>query len=174
MRIVSGIHRGRKINPPNNLDVRPTTDRAKEALFSILDSRYYFHEKNVLDLFSGSGNIGFEFSSRGCGKITAVDNNIKCIHFIEETKKELNMNINTVQSDCIKYLENLNQQFNFIFADPPYSFPEYQKLKDIIFENNLVKKDGCLIIEHDNSTSFEGENMECRKYGNVHFSIFSF
>jgi len=174
MRIVSGTHRGRKINPPNNLDVRPTTDRAKEALFSILDSRYYFYDKNVLDLFSGTGNISFEFASRGCEKITAVDKNSKCVHFIEETKEELKMNINTVQADCIKYLGNLNQQFNFIFADPPYSFEEYQKLKDIIVANNLVKKDGCLIIEHDNTTSFDDKNVEVRRYGGVHFSIFSF
>jgi 16S rRNA (guanine(966)-N(2))-methyltransferase RsmD len=174
VRIVSGIHRGRKINPPNNLDVRPTTDRAKEALFSILDSRYYFHEKNVLDLFSGSGNIGFEFSSRGCGKITAVDNNSKCIQFIEETKKELNLNINTVQSDCLKYLKNLNQQFNFIFADPPYDYEEYQELKNLVYENNLVKKDGVLIIEHNKETSFAEDNIELRKYGTVHFSVLSF
>jgi len=84
------------------------------------------------------------------------------------------MNINTVQADCIKYLGNLNQQFNFIFADPPYSFEEYQKLKDIIVANNLVKKDGCLIIEHDNTTSFDDKNVEVRRYGGVHFSIFSF
>lgn len=174
MRIVSGTHRGRKINPPVSLPVRPTTDRAKEALFNIIDSKYYFQEKNVLDLFSGTGNISYEFASRGIEHITAVDSNTNCIKFIDKTCTDLDLNISTIKADCLDYLEKCNKQFNFIFADPPYSFPEYQKLKDIIFEDNLVKKDGCLIIEHDNSTSFEGENMECRKYGNVHFSIFSF
>ena len=174
MRIVSGIHRGRKINPPNNLDVRPTTDRAKEALFSILDSRYYFQEKNVLDLFSGTGNISFEFSSRGVDQVIAVENNSKCIDFIEKTKEKLSLNIKTVQSDCIKYLTNCNEQFNFIFADPPYSYDDYQKMKDLILKNNLIKKEGCLIIEHDHRTSFKDENVEVRKYGAVHFSIFSF
>ena len=174
MRIVSGKHRGRKINPPVNLPVRPTTDRAKEALFSIIDSRYYFQEKNALDLFAGTGNVSFEFSSRGVEQIIAVDNNSKCIHFIEKTKEELNLNINTVQSECIKYLTNCKKQFNFIFADPPYSYDDYQKMKDLILKNNLIKKEGCLIIEHDHKTSFKDENVEVRKYGAVHFSIFSF
>jgi len=173
VRIVSGIHKGRKINDPENLPVRPTTDRAKEALFSILDNRYYFDGKNVLDLFSGTGNISYEFASRGAEHVTSIDDNSKCIQFIESINTELDFKNSCIKSDCLDYLENCNKQFNFIFADPPYSFQEYQKLKDIIFKKNLVKKDGCLIIEHDNSTSFEDRNVELRKYGTVHFSIFS-
>jgi len=174
MRIISGKHKGRRITAPEKLPVRPTTDRAKEALFSILDSRYYFDGKNVLDLFSGTGNIAFEFSSRGIEHITSVDNNTNCIQFIDKTSSELNLNISTIKSDCIKYLGSCEKQFNIIFADPPYNFEDHHKIKEIIFERNLVKEDGCLIIEHDNSTSFEEENIEVRKYGTVHFSIFSF
>ena len=174
MRIVSGKYKGKRITAPENLPVRPTTDRAKEALFSILDSRYYFDRKNVLDLFSGTGNIAFEFSSRGAEHITTVDSNNNCINFIKKTSSDLELNITSLQSDCIKYLESCEKQFNIIFADPPYNFEEHQKIKEIIFERNLVKKDGCLIIEHDSSTFFEDDNMEVRKYGTVHFSIFSF
>ena len=174
MRIVSGKYKGKIITAPENLPVRPTTDRAKEALFSILDSRYYFDGKNVLDLFSGTGNIAFEFSSRGAEHITTVDSNNNCVNFIKKTSSDLELNITSLKSDCIKYLESCEKQFNIIFADPPYNFSEHQKVKEIIFERNLVKKDGCLIIEHDSSTSFKDDNVEVRKYGTVHFSIFSF
>jgi 16S rRNA (guanine(966)-N(2))-methyltransferase RsmD len=174
MRIVAGTHKGRKINPPNNLTVRPTTDRAKEALFSIIDSRYFFAEKTMLDLFSGTGNIALEFASRGVGKAVAVDHNINCVEFITATSKSFKFNISVVQSDGLKYAQNCKEQFNFIFVDPPYSYENYQKIKEVVIQNNLVKKDGLLIIEHDKETLFNDTNVEVRKYGTVHFSLFSF
>jgi len=174
MRIISGTHKGRRLIAPNRLPVRPTTDRAKEALFNILESRYFFDGKNALDLFSGTGNIAFEFASRGCEEILAVDNNLNCINYIEKTSDELEFNINTIKSNCLQYLKNCKEQFNFIFADPPYDYKEYQELKNLVYENNLIKKDGVLIIEHNKDTSFETDNIELRKYGTVHFSVFSF
>jgi len=174
MRIISGTHKGRRLMAPSSLPVRPTTDRAKESLFNIIENRYYFDGKNVLDLFSGTGNIAYEFASRGCEEILAIDNNYQCINYIEETAKDLDFNISTIKSDCLQYLKNCKQQFNFIFADPPYSYEEYQQLKEVIIDNNLIKKDGLLIIEHDKETSFESDNLELRKYGTVHFSLFSF
>ena len=174
MRIISGTHKGRRLIAPNTLPVRPTTDRAKEALFNILENRYFFDGKNVLDLFSGTGNISFEFASRGCEKILAVDNNFNCINYIEKTSDELGFNISIIKSNCLQYLKNCKQQFNFIFADPPYDYEKYQELKNLVFEKNLVKKDGVLILEHNKDTSFEADNIELRKYGTVHFSVFSF
>ena len=174
MRIISGTHKGRRLIAPNTLPVRPTTDRAKEALFNIIENRYYFDGKNVLDLFSGTGNIAYEFASRGCEEILAIDNNYQCINYIEETAKDLDFNISTIKSDCLQYLKNCKQQFNFIFADPPYNYNQYQELKNIVIDNNLIKKDGCLMIEHDKETGFEEDNVELRKYGTIHFSIFSF
>ena len=174
MRIVAGTHKGRKINPPNNLTVRPTTDRAKEALFSIIDSKYLFTEKNMLDLFSGTGNIALEFASRGVEKATAVDNNFTCVEFITATAKKFNLNVSAIHSDGLKFAQNCKEQYNFIFADPPYSYGNYQRLKKVIIEYNLIKKDGLLIIEHDKETIFDDENVEVRRYGTVHFSLFSF
>jgi len=159
---------------PRTLPVRPTTDRAKESLFNIIQNRYYFEDKNMLDLYSGTGNISYEFASRGCDKILAVDNNYKCINYIEETAKSLEFNIATIKSDCLKYLKNCKKEFDFIFADPPYDYESYQELKNLIFDNKLVKKGGLLIIEHDKETQFEGDNHELRKYGTLQFSIFSF
>ena len=174
MRIISGTHKGRQLIAPNTLPVRPTTDRAKEALFNILENRYFFDSKNALDLFSGTGNIAFEFASRGCEEILAVDNNFNCINYIEKTNNELGFNISTIKSDCLKYLKNCKQEFNFIFVDPPYDYEEYQELKNLVCEKNLVEKDGVLIIEHNKDTSFAADNIELRKYGTVHFSVFSF
>jgi len=174
MRIIAGTHRSRRLMAPSSLPVRPTTDRAKEALFNIIENRYYFESKNVLDLFSGTGNIAYEFASRGCEEILAVDNNFQCIKYIEETTADLGFNIATIKSDCLQYLKGCKQEFNFIFADPPYEYDGYQELKDLIFDNKLVKKDGILIIEHDKETEFEADNLEVRKYGTIHFSIFSF
>ena len=174
MRIIAGTHRSRRLMAPSSLPVRPTTDRAKEALFNIIENRYYFESKNVLDLFAGTGNIAYEFASRGCEEILAVDNNFQCIKYIEETTADLGFNIATIKSDCLQYLKGCKQEFNFIFADPPYEYDGYQELKDLIFDNKLVKKDGILIIEHDKETEFEADNLEVRKYGTIHFSIFSF
>ena len=101
MRIISGTHKGKRLISPNTLPVRPTTDRAKEALFNILENRYFFDGKNALDLFSGTGNIAFEFASRGCEKILAVDNNFNCINYIETTSNELVFNISTIKSNCL-------------------------------------------------------------------------
>jgi len=174
MRIIAGTHRRRRIIAPDALPVRPTTDRAKEALFSIIESGYYFDEKTVLDLYSGTGNIAYEFASRGVEKVTAIDNNFHCINYIQETSQLLDLNIKTVKSDCIKYLENCKKQFNFIFADPPYNYENYQLIKELIIKKNLIKEEGLLIIEHDKNTQFAEENVKLRKYGTIHFSIFSF
>ena len=174
MRIIAGSHRARRINPPSNLPVRPTTDRAKESLFSIIDNGYYFEDRTVLDLFCGTGNISFEFASRGVKNVTSVDNNKNCIDFIEKTAKKMQLNISTVKTDGIKFVERCKQEFNFIFADPPYDYENYQKLKDTIIVNKLIAKDGLLIIEHDKETTFIDKNVSVRKYGTVHFSIFSF
>ena len=174
MRIVAGSHKGRKITPPNNLTVRPTTDRAKEALFSIIDNRYFFSEKTMLDLFSGTGNIALEFASRGVEKVVAVDHNVNCVEFITATSDIFKFNLSVVQSDGLKYAQNCKERFNFIFADPPYNYENYQELKEMIIKKKLVEKDGLLIIEHDKETVFYDDNVEVRKYGTVHFSLFSF
>lgn len=174
MRIISGKHKGKSIIAPKNLPVRPTTDRAKEALFNILDSRYYFNGKNVLDLFSGTGNISYEFASRGIEEITCVDSNYNCIKFIDTISEQLKLNLSTSKSDCLEFLKKCKKQFNFIFADPPFHYKNHQVIVEFVKVNNLLKDDGCLIIEHDKTTSFEDDNAELRKYGTVHFSIFSF
>ena len=104
----------------------------------------------------------------------AIDNNSLCIDFIKNTATNLNLNINTIQDDAIKYVSKCNKQFDFIFADPPYNYKKYEELKTIIIKQKIIKKNGILIIEHDKDTNFTDNNIEIRKYGTINFSLFSF
>lgn len=176
MRIISGIYKSRKIVAPKNLPVRPTTDMAKESLFNILNNTYYFNEVIVLDLFAGTGNISYEFASRGTEQIVCVDQDFGCIKFINETAKAFNMPIQTVKSDVFKYLEKSTFKANIIFADPPYSFPEeeFSKIPTLVFQNDLLLAEGLLVVEHSKHTDLSNlENFSFTKsYGGNKFSFF--
>jgi len=173
MRIISGKHKARKIIAPKNLPVRPTTDRAKESIFNILENRYDFSENKILDLFSGTGNLSYEFSSRSASHITAVDINKNCIKFIEKINNELNLNIRTMLSDSFKFVSQTDENFDIIFVDPPYNYNNYHKIKDIIIERKVINDGGCIIIEHDKRINFNDKNTEIRKYGSVFFTMFN-
>jgi len=173
MRIISGKHKARKIIAPKNLPVRPTTDRAKESIFNILENRYDFSENKILDLFSGTGNLSYEFSSRNALQITAVDINKNCIKFIEKINDELNFNIRTMLSDSFKFVSQTDENFDLIFIDPPYNYNNYHKIKDIIIERKVINDGGCIIIEHDKRINFNDKNTEIRKYGSVFFTMFN-
>ena len=176
MRIISGKYKGRKIVAPKKLPVRPTTDMAKEALFNILNNQYYFDEISVLDLFAGTGNISYEFASRGTENITCVDQNYGCIKYINETAESFEMSINTIKSDVFSFLENHQQPYTIIFADPPYEFPveEFAKIPELVFQNNLLEDNGLLILEHSKHTDLSGlaQYSHSKSYGGNMFSFF--
>ncbi|MEN8124985.1 MAG: 16S rRNA (guanine(966)-N(2))-methyltransferase RsmD [Bacteroidota bacterium] len=176
MRIISGKYKSKRINAPNNLPVRPTTDMAKEALFNILNNRYYFDQISVLDLFAGIGSISFEFASRGTQQIITVDKHQGCIKFIHEVNKELDSNLIIIKSNVYTFLERTNQKFDVIFADPPYDFSivKFQRIIDLVFDNNLLNKDGMLIIEHSKLTDLSQNPTfaQAKKYGGNMFSFF--
>jgi 16S rRNA (guanine(966)-N(2))-methyltransferase RsmD len=175
VRITGGNFRGRIIHAPDNLPVRPTTDFAKTALFNILNNYFDFEKLTVLDLFAGTGSIAYEFASRDAVSITCVDKNADCIRFIKKTAALLKADsINCVQSDVFKYIGHENSSYDIIFADPPYDLVETDKLPELIFEKNLLKKDGWLIIEHQSKRILESsiQPNEIRKYSNCAFSIF--
>ena len=177
MRIVAGKFRSRRIIAPNNLPVRPTTDMAKEALFNILNNSYYFEDLSVLDLFAGIGSISFEFASRGCSDITAVDAHFGCIKFLEKTSTELEIGLKTVKSDAFSFLERNSKSFDVIFADPPYDMEtdQFLKLCNLIFDRNLLNPEGTLIVEHGKQTALSEHPKfdRARKYGSNVFSFFS-
>ena len=176
MRIISGKYKGKRLIAPKKLPVRPTTDMAKEGLFNILNNRFYFDGLKVLDLFAGTGNISFEFASRGIDDITAVDSFPGCTQYIAKTATELDFSISTVKADVFKYLEKTTEKFDIIFADPPYSFDQSQFLKiaDLVFERGLLEEDGLLVVEHSDQTdlSQHPRHTEQRKYGGSIFSFF--
>lgn len=175
MRIIGGIHKGKQLLTPKNLPVRPTTDFAKEGLFNILNNRLDFEELTVLDLFSGTGNITLEFASRGAQKIISVDKHSACINFVKDTARSLKMsNVYTERADVFKHLSNSISQYDLIFADPPYDLEDIPKIRDLVFEKDLLKEDGILIIEHGPRTNLTDKPyyLETRKYGNVNFSFF--
>ena len=176
MRIISGKYKSRRIQAPKNLPVRPTTDMAKESLFNILNNTYYFDAISVIDLFAGTGNISYEFASRGTKTIYAIDANFGCIKFINNTAKTLELDINTYKSDVYKFLKKTNLSADVIFADPPYDFETEQFLKivDLVFENNLLHEDGILIVEHSKHTDLSNHTKHSydKRYGGNVFSFF--
>lgn len=175
MRIISGTHKSRQFHLPKNLDIRPTTDFSREALFNILQHRVNFSEKKVLDLFSGSGSISYEFASRGCREITCVEKNLLCCRFIQKTAREFGFeNIRVQKTDAFRFLHHTSETFDIIFADPPFKLQNIGCIPVLVFENKLLVKDGMLIVEHPVRITFSGIShfIETRKYGTVNFSIF--
>ncbi|RLD64177.1 MAG: 16S rRNA (guanine(966)-N(2))-methyltransferase RsmD [Bacteroidetes bacterium] len=176
MRIVSGNYGGRVIHTPKNLPVRPTTDLAKESLFNILNNTIDFEELQVLDLFSGTGNISYEFYSRGSQSVTSVEQNFRCAKFIKETAANFKMEgLKVIQANAFSFLKHSNS-YDIIFADPPYDFGRYEELTETIINNKILKENGMLIIEHPRDiqlSKFKGFT-ETRRYGKVHFSFFEY
>jgi len=176
MRIISGTHKGKRLTAPKKLPVRPTTDFAKEGLFNILRNRLYFEDISVLDLFAGTGNISYEFASRGVPSLTAVDSHFACVKYISSTAESLDFPITTFKADVFKYTSTPHGSFDVIFADPPYAFEtqQFEELVTNIFDNNLLKPEGIIIIEHPKQTDLAeiAGYQSSRKYGGSVFSFF--
>jgi 16S rRNA (guanine966-N2)-methyltransferase len=176
MRIISGKYKGRRISAPKNLPVRPTTDMSKEALFNVLNNHFDFQGLKILDLFSGTGNIAYEFASRGSDNITAVDADFGCVKFIKQTAAEYDFNIAAIKSDVLQYIEKCNSSYDIIFADPPYAFEQkiFEKIVSSILEKNLLNPDGMMVIEHSKYTKLDHLlNFSFKKsYGGSIFSFF--
>lgn len=174
MRIISGKNKGRHIITPNNLPVRPTTDLGKESLFNILNNYFYFDKITVLDLFAGTGNITYEFASRDAISVTAVDNNTSCTEFIKKIITQLNYDqVTVIKTDAFQFTERSRQQYDIIFADPPYDLKGIEKIAENVFNNRLLKPDGWLIIEHSREYDFSKNPhfYDHRKYGKLNFSF---
>ncbi|MDD2636157.1 MAG: 16S rRNA (guanine(966)-N(2))-methyltransferase RsmD [Bacteroidales bacterium] len=175
MRIIGGKYRGKSIIPPANFNARPTTDFAKEALFNIINNYFNFENIDILDLFSGTGSISYEFGSRGVKSIVAVDSNYQNTEYIEKQFDTLGFeDARVYKSDVLRYLNHCKQKFDLIFADPPYMLENIEEVYHSIFKNELLTEASLLIIEHsakNDLSSLPFFVME-KKYGSVHFSFF--
>ncbi len=176
MRIISGTHGGRRINPPANMPyTRPTTDIAKEGLFNIIQNNLEIETLATLDLFGGTGCISYELASRGAAALTIVEKDTSMYEFIKKTTQQLDFeNIKIIKSDVFKFIENCNEQFDFIFAGPPYALTAIDDLPKLIFQKKLLKDKGWFVLEHtprNEYKKFPHYKTE-RNYGTTIFSIF--
>ena len=175
MRIISGKYRGRTIVPPRNLRARPTTDFAKENLFNVLTNIVDFEELDVLDLFSGTGSISYEFASRDARSVTSVEVNSVHHNFIRQTARELKFeNFYAVKANVFLYLKSCSKKFDLIFSDAPYDLEGSEEVIKLVLERDLLNDDGILIFEHSKDQNLEGHpNLwQTRSYGSVQFSFF--
>ncbi|MFW5755436.1 MAG: 16S rRNA (guanine(966)-N(2))-methyltransferase RsmD [Tangfeifania sp.] len=176
MRIVGGKYKGRIFTPKKNFGARPTTDLAKEALFNILVNRIDFEELSVLDLFAGSGSIGYEFISRGAKNVTFVEKNYSHVQFIKKVTSGLGIeNAQIIRDDTFRFLKKYPGKFDIVFADPPYDLKQLGEIPSAVFESGVLKENGLLILEHSKDYNFSGHPnfTELRNYGKLNFSFFT-
>jgi 16S rRNA (guanine(966)-N(2))-methyltransferase RsmD len=176
MRIIGGMHGGRKINPPVKMPfTRPTTDIAKEGLFNILQNRIDFDGISTLDLFGGTGAITYELQSRGAGNSVIVEKDPQMFSFIKKNLDVLGFhNVRAVRMEVFEYVRSCTEQFDFIFAGPPYALQNIDDIPKIIMEKKLIAPDGVFVLEHTPRNNYEGFPgfKRQRNYGTTVFSFF--
>jgi 16S rRNA (guanine(966)-N(2))-methyltransferase RsmD len=176
MRIISGSLRGKRFYPPKNIPARPTTDFAKEALFNILNNEFDFSAIRFLDLFAGTGSLDMEMFSRGCTDITSVDMSRISIDFIKKMSAEVKIpNHRIITGDALQFVKTCREQFDIIFAGPPYALDSIDTIPDLIFEKDLLAPNGWFILETSPRHDFTGHKnlLEVRNYGQTHFWFFA-
>ena len=175
MRIITGQYKGRHFDIPHSFKARPTTDFAKENIFNVLQNYIDFEDATALDLFAGTGSISLELVSRGCSRVISVEADRDHANFIRQCMTKLGTDANVlIRGDVFRFIKSCCQQFDFIFADPPYALDNIDTIPDLIFEHNLLKPDGILVVEHGKANNFvcHPRYLEHRVYGSVNFSIF--
>ena len=175
MRIITGKYKGRHFEIPRSFKARPTTDFAKENIFNVLTGYLDFEDCTALDLFSGTGSISLEMVSRGRAHVISVEMDRDHHRFISDCLKKLDTQVCVpLRGDVFRFIKSCKQQFDFIFADPPYALKELPQIPSLIFEKNLLKPDGVFVFEHGKDYDFSNDPhfVEHRSYGSVNFSIF--
>ena len=178
MRVIGGIYKRRRFDVPKTFKARPTTDFAKENIFNVLCNNYLDFDDGVtaLDLFAGTGSISIELVSRGCDKVISVEKEAAHHAFICKVMEMVKTDkCFPIRGDVFKFINSAREKFDFIFADPPYALTNIADIPRIIFEKDLLKEGGLLVLEHGKENNFEEDPhfLERRVYGSVNFSIFS-
>ena len=175
MRVITGKYKGRRFDIPRTFKARPTTDFAKENLFNVLTGYVDFDGAMALDLFSGTGSITLELLSRGCRQVVSVEADRDHHAFIKQCLARLgDNNCVAIRGDVFRFVRSCRQQFDFVFADPPYALEQLSTIPDLIFRGDLLKPDGIFVLEHGNQNDFSSHPcfVERRIYGSVNFSLF--
>lgn len=160
MRIAAGQFKGKKLSAGRDLSIRPITNRLKEIIFSVLND--FFYERNVLDLFSGSGSLGLEALSRGASHVTFVEKEGSSIRVLRNNIETLKIDQNLIQvnnSDVIKYLGDSNNKYNLILSDPPFKYALLQQMVNQIFTDNIIEQNGLLVVHHEIDNLLDKENV---------------
>ncbi len=175
MRIIKGSLKGRKVNAPKNLPVRPTTDFAREALLSLLEHEGVLNETtSFLDLFSGTGMISYELASCGIKEITCVDIHQDCINFIKTAAEHFELPIKAIRCSASRFIKMNKTPYDLVFADPPYDIEQLRDLPKWVLESTLLHDESLFVLEHPEQYNFT-EHPKCfktKRYGRVHFSFF--
>jgi len=176
MRIIGGELGGRKINPPRKMPyTRPTTDVAREGLFNIIENNLDISELKTLDLFGGTGSISYELASRGAIDQTIVEKDAHMHEFIKDTARLLGLDhLEIVRMDVFKFIDQCREQFDFIFAGPPYALKNIDDLPALIFNKKLLRNNGWFVLEHTPKNDYKNLPFYKteRNYGTTLFSIF--
>lgn len=175
MRIIRGKYGRRRFDVPTNITARPTTDFARENIFNVLENMVDFEGLSALDLFAGTGAITFEFLSRGCADVTAVEKAVTQYNFIKKVAGQLNVdNLTLIKGDALKFIDTCTKKFDLIFADPPYDMPDFASVPVRILGSQMLRPGTVVIVEHSKNHDFSTlpHFAEHRTYGSVNFSIF--
>ena len=176
MRIISGSLKSRRFSVPPGFPSRPTTNYAKEGLFNVLQHSIELDELSVLDLCAGTGNLSFEFISRGAKSVLAIDENFICTKFLSNNAISLGISdqLDVRRADCIKFLMNCTSNFDIVIADPPYEAKFHEEIIQLVQDKKILAPNGLLIIEHGKQTNLShlANFSFCRIFGNVYFSFF--
>ncbi len=175
MRIITGKYKGRHFDVPRSFKARPTTDFAKENLFNVLKGYVDFEETYVLDLFSGTGSIALEFLSRGCPRVVSVERDKQHFAFINSVCRFLGDEaFKPLCTDALRFIGRCKEQFDLVFADPPYALAELSELPERVMQSNLLAENGIFVLEHGKNHDFSDrpDFLEHRAYGSVNFSFF--
>ena len=175
MRVITGKYKGRHFDVPRTFKARPTTDFAKESLFNVLMGYIDFEDARALDLFAGTGSITLELLSRGCSRVVSVEKDPLHYRFITGFLEKLGDEAAVpVKGDVFKFLTGVHEQFDFIFADPPYTLPNIADLPDLVLERDLLLPEGIFVLEHGKANNFKEHPrlIDHRSYGSVNFSFF--
>jgi 16S rRNA (guanine(966)-N(2))-methyltransferase RsmD len=176
MRIVGGDFGGRRFNPPAGIPARPTTDVAKEGLFNILQNMMDIEGIKTCDLFGGTGSISYELASRGANDLTLVERDAQSIAFIKKTAEELGINeqLHIIRGDVFKFIKQSTDQYDFIFAGPPYALQNIDDLPLLVFEKKMLKSKGIFVLEHTPRNDYQQHPnfLKMKNYGTTVFTFF--
>lgn len=174
MRIIRGKYGKRRFDVPKNITARPTTDFARENLFNVLENIMDLEGKSALDLFAGTGAISWEFVSRGCSQVTAVEQAATQAGFIRSVKEKLGDTVlRLIKGDVFRFIMRDTKKYDIVFADPPYDHPRFGEIPELILASGMLKEGTVVIIEHNKNHDFSHLPGFTRHlvYGSVNFSI---